>query len=151
MFKGWRSGRPGVLLADDMGLGKTVQTLAFACWLHAHYETTQEGRRGPILIVAPTALLKNWRAEHDTHLRSPGLGPIVELYGGGVRSFRKPGESRRDVEAGRAVLDRASLTGGLLHPDHLRDGHELPHQPGGNSLSACGVRRDPEAEDADDH
>lgn len=109
MLKGWRSGRPGVLLADDMGLGKTVQTLTFACWLHDHCGAMQEGRRGPILIVAPTALLKNWRAEHDMHIRSPGLEPIVELYGGGVRSFRKPGESQRDVEAGRAVLDRTSL------------------------------------------
>lgn len=111
MLKGWRSGRPGVLLADDMGLGKTVQTLAFACWLHAHYEQAQGGKRGPILIVAPTALLKNWRAEHDTHLKGGGFGPIIELYGGAVRSFRKPGETRRDVEVGRAVLDRESLGG----------------------------------------
>ena len=109
MRRAWLAGRPGVLLADDMGLGKTIQTLAFAAWLHTHCEQEQEGRRAPFLIVAPTALLKNWRAEHDTHLQGGGIGPLVELYGSSVRAFRKNGETRRDVEVGRAVLDRERL------------------------------------------
>ena len=45
------------LLADDMGLGKTVQTLA-------HVATLQAAEpRSTCLIVAPTSVLGNWRAE----------------------------------------------------------------------------------------
>lgn len=106
----WSVGRPGVLLADDMGLGKTVQTLAFAAWLHAHHEA-RGGERGPILIVAPTALLRNWEAEHARHLRGGGIGPIASLYGGAVRQFRKEGEEGRDVTIGHGVLDRDVLMG----------------------------------------
>ncbi len=50
--------RLGGLLADDMGLGKTLQTLAHIALLNA------QGRlSGPALVVAPTSLLGNWRAE----------------------------------------------------------------------------------------
>ncbi len=42
------------LLADEMGLGKTVQVLAFFSRLRTNL---------PILIVAPTSLLFNWRSE----------------------------------------------------------------------------------------
>jgi superfamily II DNA or RNA helicase len=52
-----RSGLGGIL-ADDMGLGKTVQVLA-------HLEAMRQ--RGelahPALVVAPTSLVWNWRAE----------------------------------------------------------------------------------------
>ncbi len=44
----------GGILADDMGLGKTLQTLAFLRGLQG---------QGPCLIVAPSSLLFNWRAE----------------------------------------------------------------------------------------
>lgn len=50
-----RQGFSGIL-ADDMGLGKTVQTLAHLAALH---ETAGE----PSLIVAPTSVIGNWRAE----------------------------------------------------------------------------------------
>ena len=45
------------ILADDMGLGKTAQALAMLSGMKA--------QRGPApsLIVAPTSLLDNWRAE----------------------------------------------------------------------------------------
>ncbi len=63
----WMGGHAGVLLADDMGLGKTLQALAFLGWLK------EEMQRGslttkPLLIVAPTGLLKTWEKEADTHL-----------------------------------------------------------------------------------
>lgn len=105
----WSVGRPGVLLADDMGLGKTIQTLAFAAWLHAHHRELGHGR-GPILVVAPTALLRNWREEHDRHLLNGGIGPITEMYGSGVRAFRNEGEDRRDVVVGHAALSRERLS-----------------------------------------
>ena len=48
----------GACLADDMGLGKTVQLLAFL----QHLKAEQELRR-PVLLVAPTSVLTNWKRE----------------------------------------------------------------------------------------
>lgn len=53
-----RHGLHGIL-ADDMGLGKTVQTLA-----HILTEKQSGHSRGlPVLVVAPTSVVPNWRAE----------------------------------------------------------------------------------------
>lgn len=49
------------LLADEMGLGKTVQTIAFF---------SQLSLSAPILIVAPTSLVFNWRRELEKFLPS---------------------------------------------------------------------------------
>lgn len=48
------------ILADDMGLGKTLQTLT-------HLLMEKEGGRltSPALIVAPTSLMHNWKAEAE--------------------------------------------------------------------------------------
>ncbi len=47
----------GGILADEMGLGKTLQTLAFI-------KSIIERRRGlPTLVICPTSLVWNWRAE----------------------------------------------------------------------------------------
>ena len=105
----WKLGRPGVLLADDMGLGKTIQTLAFAAWLQANEKAHAEITRGPILIVAPTALLKNWREEHDRHLADCGIGPLTEIYGSGIRAFKVNADAGRDTREGYGVLDREKL------------------------------------------
>ncbi|MFM7361881.1 MAG: SNF2-related protein [Cyanobium sp.] len=48
----------GACLADDMGLGKTIQLLAFL----QHLKTEEELRR-PVLLVAPTSVLTNWKRE----------------------------------------------------------------------------------------
>ena len=48
----------GACLADDMGLGKTIQLLAFL----QHLKAEQELKR-PVLLVAPTSVLTNWRRE----------------------------------------------------------------------------------------
>ena len=47
----------GGILADDMGLGKTLQTIALICQL------VEQKKRLPILVVAPTTLLFNWKKE----------------------------------------------------------------------------------------
>jgi SWI/SNF-related matrix-associated actin-dependent regulator of chromatin subfamily A protein 2/4 len=48
------------ILADEMGLGKTIQTIA----LLAHL-MERKGNNGPHLIVAPKAVLENWRKEFN--------------------------------------------------------------------------------------
>jgi hypothetical protein len=48
----------GGILADDMGLGKTIQTLA-----HILTEKRSGRMDRPCLVIAPTSLLFNWRAE----------------------------------------------------------------------------------------
>ena len=59
------------ILADDMGLGKTLQTLA-----HLMAEKTS-GRSGgrPSLVIAPTSVVPNWRAEAVKF--APGLRVLV--------------------------------------------------------------------------
>ncbi|MEK6230843.1 MAG: DEAD/DEAH box helicase [Luteolibacter sp.] len=65
-----RHGLHGIL-ADDMGLGKTLQTLA-----HLMAEKVS-GRSGgmPSLVVAPTSVVPNWRAEAMKF--APGLSVLV--------------------------------------------------------------------------
>lgn len=65
-----RHGLHGIL-ADDMGLGKTMQTLA-----HLMAEKTS-GRSGgrPSLVIAPTSVVPNWRAEAVKF--APGLRVLV--------------------------------------------------------------------------
>ncbi|MEO8673736.1 MAG: DEAD/DEAH box helicase [Tahibacter sp.] len=50
--------RLGGVLADDMGLGKTVQVLA-----HLLAEKQRGRLDAPALVIAPTSLVWNWRAE----------------------------------------------------------------------------------------
>lgn len=82
----WRAGCPGVLLADDMGLGKTLQALAFLLWLRDAMRAGQLPQQ-PILIVAPTGLLRNWEEETTRHLEAPGLGEPLRAHGGGLRAL----------------------------------------------------------------
>ncbi|CAM9581935.1 unnamed protein product [Chrysoparadoxa australica] len=54
------------VLADEMGLGKTVQTICFFALLRCQRVKAQENRLGrnrPHLVVAPSSVLGNWRAE----------------------------------------------------------------------------------------
>lgn len=50
----------GGILADDMGLGKTVQTLA-----HILVEKREGRLDRPCLVVCPTSVVPNWRAEAE--------------------------------------------------------------------------------------
>lgn len=111
----WRSGLPGILNADEQGLGKTLQTIAFIAWLQAGLEVTPDTPHGPILIVAPTSLLKNWEAEVDRHVVRDGLGTLIRMYGDGVATRRRLGESGLDVQTGEAKLDFSLLTGQIEH------------------------------------
>jgi superfamily II DNA or RNA helicase len=63
----------GGVLADDMGLGKTVQVLA-----HFVAEKQRGRLHKPVLIVAPTSLVANWRDEAARF--APDLSVLV-LHG----------------------------------------------------------------------
>lgn len=115
----WRNGRPGAVLADDMGLGKTYQALAFLAWLRETEAVAQ-----PVLIVAPTGLLGNWRAEIDRHLGPGALGSIVNAYGSELAQAR--GGAGRDIERGAAGIaaDRWAGAGVVLTTyETMRDYH----------------------------
>ena len=66
----------GGILADDMGLGKTIQTLA-----HLQVEKEEKRLDKPVLIIAPTSLLGNWKNEASKF--TPELR--VALYYGSKR------------------------------------------------------------------
>lgn len=101
----WKQGSNGVLLADDMGLGKTLQCLAFMAWIKEAMNTDIYPNK-PMLIVAPSGLLKNWKDEESVHLNAPGLGRIFEAYGPGMRSLGNMSalERKRTLERADWVL-----------------------------------------------
>lgn len=101
----WKSGLPGILNADEQGLGKTLQTIAFLAWLKDHMAKAADGARGPVLVVAPTSLLQNWEQEVELHVRKPGLGHLIRLYGGSTQARKLSSVSGRDTDTGEAKLD----------------------------------------------
>ncbi len=68
----------GGILADDMGLGKTLQTIA-----HILREKESGRMNDPVLIVAPTSLVGNWRRELAKF--APSLHVLV--HHGSARRF----------------------------------------------------------------
>ncbi|MHC2371314.1 superfamily II DNA or RNA helicase [Bradyrhizobium diazoefficiens] len=100
----WGAGLPGVLNADEQGLGKTLQTIAFLAWLQAHMGRNSTDR-GPLLVVAPTSLLLNWEQEVARHLKEPGLGHLLRLYGSATGARKLTGRQGRDIDGGEAKLD----------------------------------------------
>ena len=115
LAEAWTRKLPGVLLADDMGLGKTFQALAFLLWLRVCKEPDR-----PVLIVAPTGLLKNWQAEITTHLARTALGEIVEVFGYNLSRFRSSSaESRAESSAKSRAKSRAKndIRGGTSRLD----------------------------------
>lgn len=77
------TGMHGVL-ADDMGLGKTVQALA-----HIVLQRQAQPDSAPVLVVAPTSVVGNWRREAVKFapqlrvlvLSGPGRKPWLERLG----------------------------------------------------------------------
>ncbi len=104
LMNAYGSGLPGVLLADDMGLGKTLQTLAFASYLRESNIVGGEVGK-PILIVAPTGLLRNWEAEEELHFEDPGIGQLIRAYGANLKNLRKNHSIANDSKTGVSNLD----------------------------------------------
>lgn len=78
----------GALLADDMGLGKTLQTLAV---IEHAFQNVADG--GPALVVCPTSLLGNWKAEFQRF--APAR--TVRVLHGGARETEQKKVSDQDV------------------------------------------------------
>lgn len=106
----WAAGSWGALLADDMGLGKTLTALAFLSCLQA-YARAKRQEPQPMLVVAPTGLLRNWQDEHDKHLSGRGLGRAVEAHGATLRRIRKRAPVGRSGELafGQPLLHLGAL------------------------------------------
>lgn len=98
----------GAVLGDDMGLGKTIQLLTF---IAASLE--DEPNLDPVLVVAPVALLENWKEEIDKFFQ-PGTLPVLTLYGVTLAEKRLP-KSQLDQELARQGITR------LLRNDWLGD------------------------------
>jgi len=120
----WHTGSRGALLADDMGLGKTLQALAFMAWLR---EEMAAGfvDRGPLLIVAPTGLLRNWEDEASMHLETGALGEQVRAYGPELARLKVGGRGVESLDGvsrlNREALHRADWV--LTTYETLRDYH----------------------------
>ena len=112
MQRAWNGGQTGLLLADDMGLGKTLQALCFCAWLRQVARVD-----APILTVAPTGLLKNWREEYQAHFRGDVLRDIRLIAGGELRAIAngsRPGDDRRPRSFENRRLARVGLDFGVL-------------------------------------
>ncbi len=99
----------GAVLADDMGLGKTVQTLA-----HLHRLRVEGTRAAPHLIVAPTSVISNWRAE------AARFAPKVRLHvhHGKTRTLtQKEWDNADIVVTSYPILQRDSATFSKLEWD----------------------------------
>lgn len=70
------SNHKGGILADDMGLGKTIQTIAL---MVARPPTDPE--RHPSLIVAPKALMEQWRLEINRHVNPSHKLSVFVFHG----------------------------------------------------------------------
>ncbi|SHM66396.1 DEAD/DEAH box helicase [Roseibium suaedae] len=101
----WTSGLPGILNADEQGLGKTLQTISFLTWLKEHMKQPSARNRGPILIVAPTSLLRNWEQEVESHVAGRGFGTLIRLYGGSLGSQKRRDSRGTETQSGQPQLD----------------------------------------------
>lgn len=65
----------GGMLGDDMGLGKTIQTIAFLSSVigkdndHGEQSTDNGKKTGPVLILCPTSVVRNWENEFSEWAR----------------------------------------------------------------------------------
>lgn len=122
----YRAGWPGVLLADDMGLGKTFQALAFLAWVKSN--RTKLGldsgtQKKPMLIVAPTALLRNWIEEAERHLSTGSLGDRIDAFGSALSYLKSPKDEHWTAETALDVPRLRTVDWVLTTYETLADNH----------------------------
>ncbi len=125
----------GGVLADDMGLGKTVQALA-----HLVVEQAAGRLDRPALVVCPTSLVPNWRAEAARF--APSLRVLVlhgpdrarlfaEIAGARPGHHHLPAAVPRPCDARRTGLAHRDPGRGADHQEPSRDHLEAgPHAAG---------------------
>lgn len=86
------SHQKGGILADDMGLGKTIQTIAL---MVARPPTDPD--RHPCLIVAPKALMDQWRLEIGRHVKKDHFKLNVLIFHGTTNKMGWNEISKYDV------------------------------------------------------
>lgn len=122
----YRAGWPGVLLADDMGLGKTFQALAFLAWMRKNrlqLGLDRGAQNRPILIVAPTALLRNWIEESQRHLAPEALGERVDAFGSSLRHLKTQKDKHWTRETALDVARLRATDWVLTTYETLADNH----------------------------
>lgn len=108
------SNHKGGVLADDMGLGKTIQTIAL---MVARPPTDPD--RHPSLIVAPKALMEQWRLEIGRHVRPGNSQLSVFIFHGLQRQI--PWRDLRNYDV--IITTFGTLTANhkiLLHAEKLQ-------------------------------
>ncbi|MBF0440229.1 MAG: DEAD/DEAH box helicase, partial [Magnetococcales bacterium] len=86
----------GACLSDDMGLGKTVQAIAVLL---------EQGKLGPMLVIAPTSVCHNWEAEIDR------FAPTLRVH-----SLSSAGD-RTAMITGIGSMEVLICSYGLLHQE----------------------------------
>ncbi len=121
----------GGVLADDMGLGKTLQILAFL------WQCKCRGQlKHPVLILAPTSVLSNWKSEIQTF--TPGLKAL--LLHGPQRHQYFPFIDDNDLIITSYPLLIRDLQLLLAHPWQMLILDEAQAIKNANSLTAKAVR-----------
>ncbi|UUX94473.1 DEAD/DEAH box helicase [Aquabacterium sp. J223] len=127
-----REHRLGGILADDMGLGKTAQVLA-----HVLVEQ-QAGRLDrPVLVVLPTSLMANWRAEAARI--APTLRTLV-LHGA-QRQATLPQAAEQDLVITTYPLVWRDIEALAAQPWHLVVLDEAQTVKNAGSRAAAALRR----------
>lgn len=114
----WQKGLKGVLLADDMGLGKTLQTLAFIAGLKKCCSDYLK-INNPVLIVAPTALLSNWKSEYKKFVQKNIFSSIIDLHGNFLKNFMSDELTPNNRKKLRLIFPKNTLA--LTTYETLRD------------------------------
>ena len=117
----------GALLSDEMGLGKTVQAVAFF---------SQLGTNLPILIVAPTSLLFNWRYELNR------FWPEAKVYVHSGPTRKKTFEQEQIILTSYATLriDQELMTSCEFAVIALDESQAIKTASSQTALSACRLR-----------
>ena len=73
----------GFLLYDEPGCGKTLQSLCVAIKMQASKRRVKGTEKLPILVIAPTSCLGNWKSEIEKHFGKAQLD--VRIFSGGAK------------------------------------------------------------------